>query len=120
MNRNREVSVDYKMTLSPLDLIYIPTDSELTNINLIDFNNLNKSQLKRIYNVNDFSGYTIYFSPNTFSKSICPKEVDMKFDSKKQKTTGSFDAKTASFEGISIKERCIKLKVNRLGNITKV
>ncbi len=120
INRGKEVSVDYKMTLSPLDLIYIPTDDELDNVNEIDFNNLNKRQLKRLYNVNDFSGYTIYFSPNTLSKSICPKEVDMKFDEKKQKTTGSFDSKTASFEGISIKERCVKLKIDRLGIITKV
>ncbi|MDE3742876.1 type II CRISPR RNA-guided endonuclease Cas9 [Maribacter polysaccharolyticus] len=117
--KGKEVSVNYKMTLSPLDLVYIPTDDELDKISSIDFNNLNKVQLKRIYNVNDFSGVTCYFTPNSLSKSICPKEVDMKFDKKKQKTTGSFDVKTASLEGISIKERCIKLKVDRLGNITK-
>lgn len=119
-HRGKEVSVDYKMTLSPLDLIYIPTDEELDNINSIDFDNLNKSQLQRIYNVNDFSGITCYFTPNSLSKSICPKEIDMKFDEKKQKTTGSFDSKTASFKGLSIKERCIKLKVDRLGKITKL
>ncbi len=119
-NRGKEVSVDYKMTLSPLDLVYIPTEDELDIINTIDFSNLSKSQLQRVYNVNDFSGVTCYFTPNSLSKSICPKEVDMKFDEKKQKTTGSFDSKTASFEGISIKERCIKLKVDRLGNIKKI
>lgn len=119
INRGKEVSVNYKMTLSPLDLVYIPTEEELDNSNSIDFGNLSKKQLQRVYNVNDFSGYTIYFSPNTLAKSICPKEVDMKFDKKKQKTTGSFDVKTASLDGVSIKERCVKLKVDRLGNITK-
>ncbi|APQ17683.1 type II CRISPR RNA-guided endonuclease Cas9 [Maribacter hydrothermalis] len=119
INRSKEVLVDYKMTLSPLDLVYIPTEEELNNINSLDFNNLSKSQRKRLYNVNDFSGYTIYFSPNTLAKSICPKEVDMKFDEKKQKPTGSFDSKTASLDGMSIKERCIKLIIDRLGNISK-
>lgn len=118
-NRSKEVSVNYKMTLSPLDVVYIPTEDELDNINASNFNNLNKNQLQRVYNVNDFSGVTCYFTPNSFSKSICPKEIDMKYDERKQKTTGSFDSKTASLEGISIKERCIKLKVDRLGNITK-
>jgi CRISPR-associated endonuclease Csn1 len=117
--RRKEILVDYKMTLSPLDLIYIPTADELVNIDSIDFSNLSKSQLNRIYNVNDFSGLTCYFTPNTISKSICPKEVDMKFDAKKKKITGSFDTKTASLDGVSIKEICIKLKIDRLGNITK-
>lgn len=119
INRGKEVSVYYKLTLSPLDLVYIPTEDEQDNNSSIDFSKLSKKQLERVYNVNDFSGYTIYFTPNTLSKSICPKEVDMKYDEKKQKTTGSYDSKTASLDGISIKERCIKLKVDRLGNISK-
>jgi len=119
INRGKEVSVDYKFTLSPLDLIFIPTEDELDNNNSIDFGNLSKIQLQRVYNVNDFSGVTCYFTPNSLSKSICPIEVDMKYDERKQKTTGSFDTKTASLDGISIKERCIKLKVDRLGNISK-
>lgn len=119
INKGKEVLVDFKMTLSPLDLVYIPTEEELQNINSIDFSNLSKSQLQRVYNVNDFSGITCYFTPNSLSKSICPKEVDMKLDINKKKNTGSFDTKTASLDGKSIKERCIKLKMDRLGNITK-
>jgi len=38
-------------------------------------------------------------------------------DVKKNKLSGSFDTKTASFEGHQIKDICIKLKVDRLGNI---
>ena len=80
----------------------------------IDFNNLSKEQKERIYNVNDFSSTTCYFTPNRVAKAICPKEID-----KKGKDSGSFDTKTASIEGVQIKEVCIKLKVDRLGNITK-
>ena len=63
--------------------------------------------MKRLFNVNDFSGYTIYFTPNSFAKAIAPKELDT-----------SFDAKLTKFDGLIIKEVFIKLKkIDRLGNI---
>ena len=76
---------------------------------MINFNNPPKEQAKRLFNVNDFSGVTIYFAPNTFAKNIAAKELDTSFDSKQSK-----------FDGISIKEICIKLKVDRLSNISKL
>ncbi len=103
--------------LSPNDLVYVPTNEELENVNGISFDDLTKEQVKRIFVVNDFSN-TCYFTPNHIAKSIAPKEVDLHFDLKKKKLTGSFDTKTASFEGIQIKEVCVKLKIDRLGNIT--
>ena len=103
--------------LSPDDLVYVPTEDERENINAIDFNNLTKEQKERIFFVNDFSGSTCYFRPNRIAKAIVAKEVDMNYDEKKKKTTGSFDTKTASFEGKQIKDICIKLNVGRLGNI---
>lgn len=103
--------------LSPNDLVYVPTNEELENVNGISFSNLTKEQVKRIFVVNDFSN-TCYFTPNHIAKSIAPKEVDLNFDPKKKKLSGSFDTKTASFEGIQIKEVCVKLKIDRLGNIT--
>ena len=106
-------------TLSPLDLIYIPTEEESENIDVIDFSTINKSKLERIYNVNDFSGYTVYFSQNSFAKNIYPKEMDLSWNVKKGKASGSFDSKTASFNGQSIKDSFIKLKIDRLGNISK-
>lgn len=104
--------------LSPDDLVYIPTEDEQENINTIDFSNLTKEQIQRVFFVNDFSGSTCYFRPNRIAKAIIAKEVDMNYDEKKGKTTGSFDTKTASFEGKQIKETCIKLRVDRLGNIS--
>jgi CRISPR-associated endonuclease Csn1 len=102
--------------LSPNDLVYVPTEDEKENINGIDFGNLSKEQKKRLFNVNDFSS-TCYFAPNRIAKAIAAKEVDMSFDEKKNKVTGSFDTKTASFEGVQIKDVCIKLKIDSLGNI---
>ena len=83
----------------------------------IDFNNLNEEQNKRLFVVNDFSGKTCYFMPNRIAKNIAPKEVDLNFDATKNKLSGSFDTKTASFEGRQIKDICIKLNIDRLGNI---
>ena len=105
--------------LSPNDLVYVPTEEELINQSPIDFSNLSKEQKKRCYNVNDFSS-TCYFTPNYTAKAIAPKEVDMSYDSQKSKIIGSFDTKTASIEGIQIKDVCVKLKVDRLGNINSV
>ena len=104
--------------LSPLDLVYIPTDEEVDMPHLIDFNNLDKSQRERLYMVNDFSGGTAYFSQNSFAKNIFPKEMDLSWNEKKQKLSGSFDAKTASYNKKPIKEICLKLNIDRLGNIT--
>lgn len=106
--------------LSPDDLVYVPSEDEKENINGIDFNNLSKEQKERIFYVNDFSGSTCYFRPNRIAKAITAKEVDLSFNEKKNKLSGSFDTKTATLEGLQIKDICIKLKVDRLGNISKV
>lgn len=106
-------------SLSPLDLVYIPTENEIESPHLIDFDKWDKTKLERIYNVNDFSGYTIYFSQNSFAKNIYPKEMDMTWNEKKQKPSGSFDSKTASYNKKSIKDIFVKIHVDRLGNITK-
>lgn len=104
--------------LSPNDLVYIPTEEEFINQSIIDFSNLSKDQKKRLYNVNDFSS-TCYFTPSNVARAIAPKEIDLNFDSNKKKIIGSFDTKTASLDGMQIKEYCIKLNVDRLGNISR-
>ena len=96
-------------TFSPQDLVYVPTEDELANPDLVDFDNLKKEQINRIYNVNDFSGVTIYFQPNSFAKNIAPKELD-----------SSFDSKQAKLDGQSIKDICWKLETSRLGKIIKI
>ena len=100
--------------LSPNDLVYMPTSIELSNKQL----NYPLDR-KRIFAVNDFCDNTIYFRPQSHAKALVNKEVDMKYDFDKDKIVGSFSDKTASFDGIQIKEVCIPIKVDRLGNITE-
>lgn len=105
-------------SLSPNDLVYVPTKDEIESKQNIDFNNFTTERKKRLFNVNDFTNITCYFKPNFLAAAICKKEVDMSFDEKKNKVTGSFDTKTASFEGHPIKDICVKLNFNRLGALT--
>ena len=100
---------DFLFSLSPNDLVYVPAEEEIVNPNLVNFERLDTDQNHRIFSVNDFSGVTCYFSPNTMAKAIAPKEID-----------SSFDAKTAKLNGVVIKDICWKLLVDRLGNIKKV
>jgi len=109
----------FLFVLSPNDLVYVPSDDEIENPNSVDYTDLSKEQKERVYVVNDFSS-AIYFTPNQLAKHIAPKEVDLSYDAKKEKLTGSFDTKTASMNGVQIKERCWKLKADRLGNVVKV
>ncbi|WP_312300680.1 type II CRISPR RNA-guided endonuclease Cas9 [Chryseobacterium sp.] len=110
--------VSLYQSLSPLDLVYIPTEDELELPHLLGFNKLNKTQITRLYNTNDFSGVTAYFSQNSFARHIYPKEMDLSWNEKKQKLSGSFDSKTASYNKTAIKDIFIKVKVDRLGNIS--
>ena len=111
---------EFLFTLSPFDLVYVPTVEELRAPHLFSINNLSTKQLNRIFVVNDFSSSTCYFTPDRHAYSIVAKEVDMNFNEKKKKITGSYDNKTASFEGKQIKDICWKLITDRLGNIIKV
>jgi len=109
----------FLFSLSPNDLVYIPTDEELDNPLLVNFDNLNLEQVNRVMVVNDFSGVTCNFTPNQLAKAITSKEVDMNLNSK-GKISGSHDTKTAKLNGVTIKNICWKLKVDRLGEITTI
>ena len=102
----------YAFTLSPLDLVYIPTEDEIINHYIGD--NIDYS---RIYVVNDFNDSgKVYFKPYSHATAITEKEVDMRKD-KDGKTIGSYSDKTANYNGQLIRDCCIPLKVDRLGNI---
>lgn len=92
--------------LSPNDLVYVPTDSEIENPSSVDFNNLNKEQVERIYKMVSSSSYSAYFLRNDIANSIINKK-EFGLLNKSEKTTNE----------VMIKERCWKLKVNRLGKI---
>lgn len=94
--------------LCPNDLVYIPSNDELENINNIDFKNIAKEKNERIYKVVSFSGSQIFFVRQDIATSIVNKA---EFSTLNKMERG--------MDGSMIKENCIKLKVDRLGNISK-
>lgn len=100
-------------SLSPNDLVYVPIEGEI--IETIDFNNLIKEQKERIYKTVSFTGNECHFVKSTIASLI--KSYDAK---SKIGELGSLNKLEVTISGDSrIKEVCIKLKVDRLGNITK-
>lgn len=95
------------MHLSPNDLVYILTEEEKENLNSINLKNLNKPQIDRIYKVVSFTNNRLYGIPYYVAKSI----VDKMEYSQLNKLEFSLDKQ-------SIKDICIKLNIDRLGNIT--
>ncbi|MEG0983421.1 type II CRISPR RNA-guided endonuclease Cas9 [Algoriella sp.] len=86
-------------TLSPNDLVYVPVEGVFDE---------NKINVEQIYKVVSFSTYQCFFIQNKISTTIVNK-VEFSALNKMEK----------SIDGIMIKEFCIKLKVDRLGNISK-
>lgn len=99
----------FLFTLSPNDLVYVPTDEEIENSSLIDFSSPTKDQVNRIYKMVSCTGNRSFFISNYISKVIYNK-VEY----------GSLNKIEKDSNGNTIKERCWKLKVDRLGNITNI
>lgn len=105
----------FAFTLSPLDLVYVPTQDEIDNCFLSDY-----LDLSRIYVVNDFNDAGVmYFRPYSHANAIVDKEVDLRMD-RKGNIIGSFSDKTANCQGLSIRDYCIPIKTDRLGNIIQI
>lgn len=97
--------------LSPNDLVYVPTNEELENPNVVDFNKLSKEQLNRIYKTVSFTGGRLYAVPNTVANSI----VDKVEFTQLNKLEFSIDP-----EKKSIRESCWKIQIDSLGKIVKM
>ncbi|OAH66014.1 hypothetical protein AXA65_18085 [Chryseobacterium sp. FP211-J200] len=130
----------WKFTLSPLDLVYVPTAEEIDNPSEVDFNNLSKEQVERIYKYVDGSVDVANFVPYSTSKpiwrfhgksnkdifkelnesnkiNISEKELiqnEFGLGSQQNKHQNMIDGKT------QVKKICWKLEIDRLGNISKV
>lgn len=91
--------------LSPNDLVYVPTEEEREDPSLVNFENLNKDQVNRIYKNVSFSGNDCFFIRNNIATSIINKGE-----------FSSLNKMEKTIEGAQIKAVCWKLKVNRLGN----
>lgn len=105
---------ELKFCLSPLDMVYMPTKDEIESGHIN-----NNVDISRIYVVNDFKGNTMYFRPYYYATAIIKNEVDFRLD-EKGKTIGSCSDKTANCEGMSIRDNCVPIKIDRLGNILKI
>jgi CRISPR-associated endonuclease Csn1 len=108
-------------SLSPCDLVYLPTQDEIENKHLKE--QLNKN---RIYKFIDSSGTTANFIPHTVANLIYSvKKGETKITNNNNVVNeygiGSSQSKNQkSITGEMIKDICIPLKVNRLGNITYI
>ncbi len=94
--------------LSPNDLVYIPAADEQENNYSFDPDNFSKERAERIYKVVSFSGNQIFFIRHDVSVPIVNKS-EFSAQNKMERAV----------DGTMIKEVCIKLKVDRLGNIKK-
>jgi len=94
--------------LCPNDLVYIPSEDDLENINNIDFKNFTKDRNDRIYKVVSFSGSQIFFARQDIAVSIVNKAE-----------FSTLNKMERAIDGSMVKENCIKLNIDRLGNISK-
>ena len=110
------VSADLQLLfiLSPNDLVYLPTNEQAINI-------------ERIYKLIDCSGTTANFIPhrsanNIFSVSNTKqKDLGINYDIQDEYGVGSPQSKNQkAITGEMIKEICIPIKVDRLGNIIEL
>ncbi|WP_258928314.1 hypothetical protein [Flavobacterium davisii] len=95
--------------LSPQDLVFVPTPDEIENPDIVDFKNLTKEQTSRIYKMVSSSGKQCFFIKAEIASSIVNK---MEFTSSNKMEN--------AIEGTQIKSTCWKLKLDRLGTITRV
>jgi CRISPR-associated endonuclease Csn1 len=95
--------------------VYVPTKEERDGTKTIDWKD-NKHLSKRIYKIVSFSKKDLLCVKANISDYIIPYD-------RKSKTKGEigWDNKstTTMEEDVTIKEVCIKLKINRLGDILK-
>jgi CRISPR-associated endonuclease Csn1 len=64
----------FLFSLSPNDLVYVPTDEEIENIQNIDFSDLTKEQIGRVYKLVSSTQSECHFIPNRNSTEIKKNE----------------------------------------------
>ena len=138
---SKDIEYNWMFTISPLDLVYVPTQEEIDQPHLVDHTNLSHEQVNRIYKFVDGGGGIVNFIPYAVAKPIWKfhenkkkKEIyeellennmlqisedklikdEFGFGSQQTKNQNMDDGKT------QIKTICWKLEIDRLGNITKI
>ena len=95
--------------LSPNDLVYVPNEDEIANSGLLVTKYLSKEQFGRIYKMVSSSGNQCFFISDKVSAPIVNK-VEYSALNKMEK----------SISGTMIKDCCLKIELDRLGNIKKI
>ncbi len=97
----------FLFSLSPNDLVYVPDESELAHNNSIGAAELAGLHSHQVYKVVSFTGNRLFCVRHDIAIPIVNK-VEFSALNKMER----------SIEGIMIKERCVKLEVSRLGEIS--
>ncbi|WP_298394809.1 type II CRISPR RNA-guided endonuclease Cas9 [Flavobacterium sp.] len=108
-------------TLSPNDLVYIPTDDEKESLTLHNFDKLSKEQTERIYKFVSCTGGEGHFVSNSYSKEIITNENGS--NNKNERMLELNNSNTIYDEKekpVMIKSICWKLEVGRLGKIKRI
>lgn len=93
--------------LSPNDLVYVPNIDERINLSINSQVFSTKENNQNIYKVVSFSGNQIFFVRHNIATSIINKAE-----------FSTLNKMERAIDGTMIKEVCIKLKIDRLGNIS--
>ncbi|HOZ89943.1 MAG TPA: HNH endonuclease domain-containing protein [Bacteroidia bacterium] len=109
--------------LSPNDLVYVPQVDE--NLDAINFGELTIEQSNRIYKFTDGSGIMANFIPSKIAEVIFninklkQESLKINYPIQNEIGVGSQGSKNErAISGEQIKSICIKLNIDRLGNIT--
>jgi len=119
--KGKEVPVQFLFSLSPNDLVYMPTNHEIENPSSVNFINLSKEQVERIYRMVSCTGGECHFIPNQTANEINKNENGT--NSKSERIQDFFNDTAIldeKLKPIMIKNNCWKLKVDRLGNVARV
>lgn len=100
-----ELKSENDFYLTPNDLVYVPTKDEIDNLRSLKYSEIPIDKRKNIYKVVSFTGNQIFFVRQEIATSIVNK-VEFSSNNKMER----------AIDGTMIKEVCIKLKINRLGN----
>jgi CRISPR-associated endonuclease Csn1 len=95
------------IVLSPNDLVYVPEEGE--NIKMIDWQKDIGKIHSRIYKVVSFTKYQCFFIPHFISRPLDDKGNELGLNNKSER----------DWNGEMIKNVCIKIKVDSLGNIVE-
>ena len=110
----REVPINnsegqFIFSLSPNDLVFVPTEDEINNPQLVDLYQLSKDQIQRIYKMVSSSGNQCFFIKSEVANVIWNKNE-----------YSALNKMERDINNCMIKDVCWKLNIDRIGNITKV